>query len=302
MTRAIQNNEEDFVQEPTAKRHAARTPSPAEIVASIEAPSAVRRTPCGDGHMVWHQWGSGPTVVLFHGGHGSWTHWLRNIEAISARHRVLAADLPGLGDSATPPLPHTPDALSDIVVGGLRTLLGPGEQADIVGFSFGGMIGGHTAVKLGAKVRSLTLVGSGGMGLPLRARPDMRGWRGVPDPAKREAIHRHNLGVLMFADPARIDALAVHLQTTNTVRGRMNSRRLSGMGTLPGILPQLKAPLRGIWGELDFSARGRLELYAERLNAMQPGAPFTAIRGAGHWVQFEAAEEFNRVLLAALEK
>jgi pimeloyl-ACP methyl ester carboxylesterase len=275
-------------------------PSPAEIVAAIGAPSVVRRTPCGDGHMVWHEWGSGRTVVLFHGGHGSWTHWLRNIEALSARCRVLAADLPGLGDSATPPLPHTPDTLSDIVAGGLRSLLAPDEQADIVGFSFGGMIGGHTAVKLGSQVRSLTLVGSGGMGLPLRARPDMRGWRGVPDPAKREVIHRHNLGVLMFADPARIDALAVHLQTTNTIRGRMNSRRLSGMGTLPGILPQLKAPLRGIWGELDFSARGRLELYAERLNSMQPGAPFTAIRGAGHWVQFEAAEEFNRALLESL--
>ena len=72
----------------------------------------------------------------------------------------------------------------------------------------------------------------------------------------------------MFADIAKIDALAVHLQTTNTVRGRMNSRRLSGRGTLPSVLPQLKAPLRGIWGELDFSARGRLELYAERLNEM----------------------------------
>jgi 2-hydroxy-6-oxonona-2,4-dienedioate hydrolase len=297
----IRVNKEVFVQEPTAKRHAATTRTPAEIVAAIEKPSVVRTTPCGDGHMVWHQWGRGRTVVLFHGGHGSWTHWLRNIEALSARYRVLAADLPGLGDSATPPLPHNPDALSDIVVGGLRTLLAPGEQADIVGFSFGGMLGGHIAVKLGAQIRSLTLVGAGGMGLPLRARPDMRGWRDVPDAARREAIHRHNLGVLMFADASKIDALAVHLQTTNTVRGRMNSRRLSGMGTLPGILPQLKARLRGIWGELDFSARGRLELYAERLDSMQAGAPLTTIRGAGHWVQFEAADEFNRVLLEALE-
>jgi hypothetical protein len=134
-----QMSKEVFVQEPTAKRHAAATPSPAEIVAAIEAPSVVRTTPCGDGHMVWHQWGRGRTVVLFHGGHGSWTHWLRNIEALSARYRVLAADLPGLGDSATPPLPHNPDTLSDIVAGGLRTLLAPGEQADLVGFSFGGM-------------------------------------------------------------------------------------------------------------------------------------------------------------------
>jgi 2-hydroxy-6-oxonona-2,4-dienedioate hydrolase len=286
-----------FVQQRPAPPAAASTTHPSEIVAAIGARAIVHKTPCGEGQMVWHQWGSGRPVVLFHGGHGSWTHWLRNIEALAARYRVIAADLPGLGDSATPPLPHTPDTLSDIVVEGVRMILAPDERADIVGFSFGGMIGGHVAVKLGTRTRSLTLVGAGGMGLPLRARPDMRGWRDLADPAAREAVHRHNLGVLMFADAGRIDDLAVHLQTTNTVRGRMNSRRLSGMGTLPGVLPRLKAPLRGIWGEYDFSARGRLDLYAERLRAMQEGATLTVIPGAGHWVQFEAADEFNVALV-----
>ncbi len=274
---------------------------PSEVVADIERRATTFATPCGDGHMVWHQWGSGRPVVLFHGGHGSWTHWLRNIEPLAARYRVIAADLPGLGNSATPPLPHTPDTLSDIVLSGLVSILAADERPDIAGFSFGGMIGGHVAVKLGSRVRSLTLVGSGGLGIPARARPDMRGWRDLADPAAREAVHRHNLAALMMADPRNIDELAVHLQTTNTVRGRINSRRLSWMGTLPGVLPQLAAPLRGIWGESDFAARGRLEVFAERLNAMQPGATFTAIPGAGHWVQFEAAPAFNAVLLRLLD-
>ncbi|MGA2125432.1 MAG: alpha/beta hydrolase, partial [Xanthobacteraceae bacterium] len=178
-----------------------------------------------------------------------------------------------------PPLPHTPDTLSDIV-----------------GFSFGGMIGGHTAVKLGRRVRSLTLVGSGGLGIPSRGALDMRGWRDLADPAAREAVHRHNLAVLMIADPRRIDELAVHLQATNTVRGRINSRRLSWLGTLPGVLPQLQAPLRGIWGENDFGIRGRVGVYAERLASLQAGATLTTIPGAGHWVQFEAAGAFNTVL------
>jgi pimeloyl-ACP methyl ester carboxylesterase len=286
-------------QRPTPPAATSATP-PTEIVAALAARAIVHTTPCGEGRMVWHQWGSGRPVVLFHGGHGSWTHWLRNIEALAADYRVIAADLPGLGDSATPPLPHTPDTLSQIVVEGVRALLGADERADIVGFSFGGMIGGHVAVKLGTRIRSLTLVGSGGMGLLLRARPDMRGWRDIPDLAAREAVHRHNLAVLMFSDPRKIDALAVHLQTTNTHRGRMNSRRLSGLGTLPGVLPRLKATLRGIWGEHDFSARGRLELYAERLRAMQEGATLTVIPGAGHWVQFEAAGQFNAALMKLL--
>jgi pimeloyl-ACP methyl ester carboxylesterase len=250
--------------------------------------------------MAWRQWGSGPPVVLFHGGHGSWTHWIRNIETLAARYRVIAADLPGLGDSATPPLPHTPDALSDILVSGLSALLAPDERPDIVGFSFGGMLGGHTAVKLGRRVRSLTLVGSAGLGIPARGKLDMRGWRELSDQAAREAVHRHNLGILMMADPRNIDELAVYLQSTNTVRGRMNSRRLSRLGTLPDVLPQLQAPLRGIWGDQDHGIRGRVEVFAERLASMQAGAALSVIPGAGHWVQFEAADQFNAVLLERL--
>jgi pimeloyl-ACP methyl ester carboxylesterase len=274
--------------------------NPSDIVAAIEARSTSFATPCGHGHMVWRQWGSGQPVVLLHGGHGSWTHWISNIEALAAHYRVIAADLPGLGDSATPPLPHTPDTLSDIVLAGLVSILGPGERPDIVGFSFGGMIGGHTAFKLGARVRSLTLVGSGGLGISVRGKRDMRRWRDLADPAAREAVHRHNLGVLMISDPRKIDELAVYLQSTNTMRGRMNSRRLSGLGTLPGVLPGLRAPLRGICGENDFAIRGRVEVFAERLASMQPGAALRVIPGAGHWVQFEAAYAFNPMLLKVL--
>jgi 2-hydroxy-6-oxonona-2,4-dienedioate hydrolase len=45
-----------------------------------------------------------PPVVLFHGGSGSWTHWVRNIQPlVAAGRQVIAADLPGFGDSASPP-------------------------------------------------------------------------------------------------------------------------------------------------------------------------------------------------------
>jgi pimeloyl-ACP methyl ester carboxylesterase len=40
-----------------------------------------------------HRSGSGPDVVLFHGGMGSWKHWARNIEPLAARFTVHAHDL-----------------------------------------------------------------------------------------------------------------------------------------------------------------------------------------------------------------
>jgi 2-hydroxy-6-oxonona-2,4-dienedioate hydrolase len=69
---------------------------------------AVRRTtPCGAGDLVWHVWGQArPGVrplVLLHGGSGSWTHWVRNLDAlVAAGHQLWVPDLPGFGDSAPP--------------------------------------------------------------------------------------------------------------------------------------------------------------------------------------------------------
>ena len=54
--------------------------------------------------------GSGPPLVLLHGGYGSWMHWIRNVGPLARQFTVIAPDMPGLGDSATPPEPWTPTA------------------------------------------------------------------------------------------------------------------------------------------------------------------------------------------------
>ena len=50
--------------------------------------------------MAVHRSGSGPDVVLFHGGMGSWRHWIRNVEPLAARFTVHALDHPSYGASA----------------------------------------------------------------------------------------------------------------------------------------------------------------------------------------------------------
>jgi pimeloyl-ACP methyl ester carboxylesterase len=42
--------------------------------------------------------GAGPTLLL-HGGTGSWTHWVRNIEPLARQFSVVVPDLPGMGES-----------------------------------------------------------------------------------------------------------------------------------------------------------------------------------------------------------
>jgi 2-hydroxy-6-oxonona-2,4-dienedioate hydrolase len=246
--------------------------------------------------MVWRQWGAGPALVLFHGGYGSWTHWLRNIEALAPHYRVIAPNLPGLGDSAIPEEPVTPEHLAAVIDHGLERMVAPSERFHLVGFSFGAMLGSFVAARRGDQLRSMTLVGSASMGLRRAPMRMMRPPRAHMSAADMAALQRTNLGVLMFADPRRIDDLAVELQCENVARARMKSRRFAPLDLLRPVLPRIKAPLGGIWGERDATAYPHVEERARILRSIQPAAPFATVPGAGHWVQFEAAEQFNPLL------
>jgi pimeloyl-ACP methyl ester carboxylesterase len=268
------------------------------IVAFVRGVAAEARrveTRCGDGHMVWHVWGDGPPLALLHGGYGSWTHWIRNVIHLSRTFTVAAPDLPGLGESATPPEPHTAEGLASIVVEGLEVVFPELGGLHIAGFSFGGVLGGRVAAQLGDRARGFTIVGSNGLGLVRQP----TALRRVPDNASEAealAVARHNLAALMIADPAKIDELAVYIQAQNAPRGRVKSRRFSRAETLARALPLIKARIDGIWGERDATAYPHLDDRARALRNVQPDARFEVIPGAGHWVQYEAADKFNRLL------
>jgi pimeloyl-ACP methyl ester carboxylesterase len=270
------------------------------LVAGIAAEAERVETPCGDGTMAWRLWGSGPPLVLLHGGYGSWMHWIRNVLPLSRRFRVIAPDLPGLGESATPPEPWTADGMAAIIVAGLDIVLPPGRYAGnaaphLAGFSFGGVIGGTVAARLGDRLRGFTVVGSNGLGLT-RSPTDLRRVPANADETEEFATHRYNLNQLMIADPARIDELALYLQKTNHARARMRSRRFSRSGALAEALPRITARLDGIWGGRDATAYPHVEERARILRSVQPNARFAVVPGAGHWVQYEAADRFNELL------
>jgi 2-hydroxy-6-oxonona-2,4-dienedioate hydrolase len=274
--------------------------TPAAQFARLAAASRRIETPCGDGVMVWRSWGEGEPLVLFHGGFGSWTHWFRNIPVLSRRYRLIVASLPGLGESDDAPLPHTPEGIAAIAAAGVARILAPGERFHLAGFSFGGLIGGHVAASFGERCRSLTLVGAGGLGLKRSAMRKLLSWRHIEDEEGRLAVHRENLAILMLADPAKIDDLAVHLQAENAARGRVNSPTIAMTDTLTRRLPLVRGRLAGIWGERDAAAMEDLPARARLLRGIQPSAPFVVIADAGHWVQYEAAEAFNEILLELL--
>jgi 2-hydroxy-6-oxonona-2,4-dienedioate hydrolase len=266
-----------------------------EFIDGVAAEAVRLETPCGDGGMAWRVWGSGPPLVLLHGGYGSWTHWIRNVLPLARSCTVVAPDLPGLGESATPPEPHTAEGLARILIAGLDIVLPRHEPLHLAGFSFGGVLGGHVAALLGDRVRAFTVVGSNGLGL-VRQPTDLQRVPPGASEAETLAVARHNLAQLMIADPQKIDPLALHIQVTNAPRARVRSRRFSRADTLARALPQVKARLDGIWGGRDATAYPHLDERTRALRAVQPEARFEIIDGAGHWVQYEAAERFNPLL------
>jgi 2-hydroxy-6-oxonona-2,4-dienedioate hydrolase len=276
---------------------------PAVFVSRIESLASRRRTRCGGGSMVWRVWGDVRPLVLLHGASGSWTHWIRNILPLAAHFRVFVPDMPGFGDSDTPPEPHTADALADVVAAGLEVLAPPPTKLDIAGFSFGGIIGGLVAARLGHRVRTLVLLGPGGMSLPHTPPPPLLRIGSDAAPADEiRRVHRENLRRLMIANPQKIDDLAVFVQMENIRRARFKSGSIPTSDALLRALPSIKARIAGIWGARDAFVGPYVQDRRRLLASFERNLDFRVIDGAGHWVTYEAADEVNAALLDVLRE
>ncbi len=274
--------------------------TPAATLARFERSATRVETPNGDGKMVWHIWGAGPVLALFHGGAGSWRHWIHNIEALSKSYRLLVADLPGLGASDDPPNGDDADEVAAIVAAGIDAILGTEATYDVAGFSFGSTMAVCVAARRRARVRSCTIIGSSAVGPPgsMIELLKVRHLQGE----ERVAAHRTNLNRLMIADPAKIDALALVIQDWNTMHSRLKTPALSRSGALMRALAQVRVPVHAIWGEFDAPANPRARERIAVMREARPDADLHLIPGAGHWVAYEAPEQVNAILLKILAR
>jgi pimeloyl-ACP methyl ester carboxylesterase len=107
--------------------------------------------------------GDGPPMLLVHGLLDSSTTWRRLAPALALRHRVIAVDLLGHGESDAPPavdyslLGHAMllrDVLNHLEI----------ERVDLVGHSLGGGIAMALAYLFPDRVDRIVLISSGGLG------------------------------------------------------------------------------------------------------------------------------------------
>lgn len=296
---------------------------PHPTIAEWDAKAERIETPLSKGRIVWRKWGSGPPLVFFHGGSGSWTHWIRNIPVLSRDYTVYAVDLPGMGDSdpftgkdlellagessdfrepldpAWQPAPIEMAALSRILARGLETMI-PSEPINLVGFSFGGMTAANVTSRIPHRIRRLVLTGAAGLAPRDPNMKPLASWRFATTEAELARVQRQNVGILMLHDKTSIDDLAVNIQMRNGLRtlSRKPPRHFSTVPSLETTRPSLA----GIWGRFDSVSGWKVDEIRERFLTIDPDCEFHTVEDGGHWVAYERADEFNRVLAGMLRR
>jgi len=262
-------------------------------IAELDARAEHRSVPFAPGRsMRWRIFGAGTPLVLIHGGHGSWLHWIANIEALAAKRSLVLADLPGFGDSDDLPPEAGAREVAEAALTSLNALLGPQQPIDLAGFSFGGSIAARIAAQRG-HVRRLATLGSAGSGTAERPRAALVRWLPLAGEA-REAALRHNLYAHMLHGAPASDALAFQAYATAVMVTRYRSRGEVQRLKLTEVLQNFRAPVLFLWGEHDVTATPSA-VQAE-LEKSGPERSVRLLQGAGHWIQCECAQTVNAML------
>jgi pimeloyl-ACP methyl ester carboxylesterase len=254
--------------------------------------------------LAFREQGTGPAVVLLHGWPTSSFLWRGVTEPIARSNRVVAPDLPGFGASDKPLDVHYGFELFEQAIDGLLDALGIAETA-IVGHDLGGPIALHWALNRPEWVTKVALLNT-------LVYPEM--WDGVTEfvrelttPGPRE--HRTSrVGLEQTMRLGLADASHLTPELANAVTepfadddSRLALARagigleLDGFAELSRRLPELRAPLRLIYGEQDRFFPEIAHTFT-RIARDVPHAEVTSLPGVGHFLQEEAPDQVGELL------
>ena len=143
--------------------------------------------------------GSGPAVVMLHGGGpgaSGVSNYSRNIDALAEHFRVIVPDMPGYGRSVKGVDQDDPFGYLADMIRGLLDELGV-DTAHLIGNSYGGAAALRLALDTPHRVGKLVLMGPGGVGttrgVPTAGLKSLLSYYGGDGPEPREArdLHPH---------------------------------------------------------------------------------------------------------------
>jgi pimeloyl-ACP methyl ester carboxylesterase len=241
--------------------------------------------------------GHGPALILLHGFPLDLRMWSAQLDALSAKHRVLAPDFPGFGKSQ-PSAPFTMESLADAVHAMAVEDLGSDPHFVLAGLSMGGYVSLAYARKYAKTLRGLILVDTKSD----NDTPEAREGRDKMITTVREK------GAVAIGDAMQPKLLApdtdkARPQLVKRLREMTDSQSpltiehaLTAMKSRENQtphLPSIQTPTLIIVGDVDAITPPAV---AEQMQKAIPNAELAIIRGAGHMSPMEQPEQVNAAM------
>lgn len=263
----------------------------------------MKRLKVNGASIAYEERGRGDPVILLHGWNATSKQWLHNLKALGQRHRVIAPDLPGHGESEEGDFDYDLDGMAGFLESFRKTLRLP--PFHLVGHSLGGCIALRYAAVRPDAVRKLVLISTPTRSASIGLRAHLPGL-----PRLISATYRYrNEAMLKWAfyrglyEPEHQDLEFVRAN----VRAAMKSSRgalaaMAGMVKGLDLTDELRAfgkPALIVFGDKDRSVNPR-----EALRQRQELAnPYLAIiNGCGHCPHCERPDLFNAILAEFLDQ
>jgi len=251
--------------------------------------------------------GNGQPLLLLHGLTGSVRSWDEIQPQLTELAQVIAVDLIGHGQSASPP--EVARYSLEACAADLLTLLDELdiEQADVLGYSMGGRVALHFTLQSPERVRRLVLESAS----PGIEDATERQRRVQSDDQLAQRILDHGIAAFVaewehqpLLAPAphvpEADRARQHvLRLENDPQGLANSLRGMGAGQQTSLwtrLNELRMPVQLIVGALD----ARYRRMGQRMHKLLPRSKLEEVPEAGHTVHVDQPRHVARLLRTAL--
>ncbi len=250
-------------------------------------------------HVV--QQGGGETLVLLHGLGGPLV-WDRVIDPLSKKFAVVTIDLPGFGDSDSPPLPFSTQQYCEFLFHLFKELRI--EHFTLAGLSYGGQIAVNFLFHYRSRADRLILISSAGLlgeQAIFNTAPFWLLFRFVA----KHIVLRSKFLTCTFSrltfyrkesrPPGYCDKLFAQLSAPGKSDAWLNGfHNVFGQkDEFPRMLAAVNVPTLVIWGKRDRTVRPS---YAQMFQRYSPQARLVMIPDAAHALPLEKPEEFVEAL------
>lgn len=233
--------------------------------------------------------GSGPVVILVHGANDYAGTWARVAPALLARHRVVAFDLPGHGNSA----PQTgPLSVGDLVAGIEAVVAKEQAPVTLVGNSLGGWLSLIVAKRRPEAVGHVVLVNGAATESKFADGIDLL-------PKDRASAQRVMAAAMAPGAPATPGFVLDDIvrRAPGSALARLQAKPIEREWFIDEAIPTLDLPVSILWGEAD---RVLPLEYARSFAPLFRRSRLETIPSCGHIPQRECPDALAAALVRAL--